>query len=62
MTITKHDGFAIVPKRCNKCNRLFWFESYDIYYKTVGIPQHLLRRTKCQECIAKERKNKEENE
>lgn len=26
MTITYYDKFAFIPKRCNKCNRLFIFE------------------------------------
>lgn len=55
MTITKHDGIAILPKRCNKCNRLFWLECYDTYYKEVGIEHYSLKRIKCMECIIKEK-------
>lgn len=33
MTITYYDHFAIVPKRCSKCNRLFWLEPYNIHYR-----------------------------
>ena len=51
MTITKHDGFSILPKRCNKCNRLFWLESYDVYYKEVGVQHYSLKQVKCLECI-----------
>ena len=51
MTITKHDGFAIIPKRCDKCNRLFWLEQYDIYYKEVGIEHYSLKQIECKECI-----------
>lgn len=54
MTITKHDGVAIIPKRCDKCNRLFWLELYDVYYKTVGIEQYSLKQIKCRECIKAE--------
>ena len=33
MTITYYDKFASLPKRYSKCNRLFIFEEYNIYYK-----------------------------
>ena len=52
MTITTFDKFAILPKRCNKCNRLFIFEPYDIYYKEVGISCNL-KQIKCRECKKK---------
>ena len=55
MTITRHDAIAIVPKRCDKCNRLFWLESYDIYYKTVGIGDYSFKQIKCLECIEKDK-------
>lgn len=51
MTITKYDRFAYTPKRCDKCNRLFWFEHYDIYYKEVGIEHYSLKHIKCKKCI-----------
>lgn len=54
MTITTHDRIAILPKRCNKCNRLFAFEPYDIYYKCVGIGLYSLRQIKCVKCTDKE--------
>lgn len=54
MTITKYDGLAIIPKRCDKCNRLFWLESYSIYYKEVGIESYSLKQIKCMECIKNE--------
>lgn len=47
MTITTHDCFAVLPKRCDKCNRLFWLEPYDIYYKEVGIEHYSLKQIKC---------------
>lgn len=47
MTITTHDCFAVFPKRCDKCNRLFWLEPYDIYYKEVGIEHYPIRHIKC---------------
>lgn len=53
MTITRWDGFAIIPKRCNKCNRLFWLEPFDIYFKEVGIEHRLLRQIRCKECDEK---------
>lgn len=47
MTITTHDCFAVLPKRCDRCNRLFWLEPYDIYYKEVGIEHYPIRHIKC---------------
>lgn len=54
MTISKYDKYAILPKRCNKCNRLFILEPYNIYYKQVGIPSYDLKQIKCLECINKQ--------
>ncbi len=54
MTITKHDGVAILPKRCDKCNRLFWLEPYNVFYKTVGIQSYSLKQIKCKKCVSKE--------
>lgn len=53
MTITKYDEVAILPKRCSRCNRLFWLESYNIFYKTVGIESYSLKQIECKECISK---------
>jgi hypothetical protein len=50
MTITNADGYAIIPKRCNVCNRLFWLEPYFIYYKIVGIDYYSLKQIKCKRC------------
>lgn len=38
MTITNYDSFALLPTRCDKCNRLFIFEPYDTFAKYTGIP------------------------
>ena len=51
MTITKHDRIAIIPTRCDYCNRLFIFEPYDIYYREVGIGY--FKQRKCLECVNK---------
>lgn len=51
MTITRYDGLAIIPKRCDICNRLFWLEFYNTYYKEVGIEHHSLKCIKCRECM-----------
>lgn len=60
MIITKYDGVAIFPKRCDRCNRLFWLESYNIFYKNVGIESYSLKQIECKECISKsESENKE---
>lgn len=53
MTITKYDGVAIIPKRCDKCNRLFWLEPYNISYKTVGVDSYSLEQIECKNCIGK---------
>ena len=56
MTITYYDKMAILPKRCNKCNRLFWLEPYNIFYKCVGvgIDCYSLKKIKCINCIIEE--------
>lgn len=56
MTITKHDGVAILPKRCDVCNRLFWLEPYNTFYETVGIAHYSLKQIKCNECECKAEK------
>lgn len=53
MTITRYDGVAIFPKRCDRCNRLFWLEPYNIFYKTVGIRDYFLKQIECKYCICK---------
>ena len=59
MTITTHDRIALLPKRCNKCNRLFIFEVYDFYYRTTLSGTVTL--IKCKECIQKERQCKNDD-
>lgn len=54
MTITRYDGIAILPKRCDKCNRLFWLEPYNIIYKHVLIGISPIKYIKCIECIERE--------
>lgn len=58
MTITRYDGMAILPKRCDKCNRLFWLEPYNTYYKTVLIGFGDIKFIKCIECIERESEDK----
>lgn len=55
MTITKYDRFAIIPKRCDKCNRLFWLEQYNVFYKNVGIGDYYLEQIECKNCAKKVR-------
>jgi Tfp pilus assembly protein PilZ len=55
MTITKYDRVAIIPKRCDICNRLFWLEPYNIYYKSLGIGANYVKEIDCRKC---EEKNK----
>ena len=56
MTITKFDKIAIIPKRCDKCNRLFWMEPYNVFYRVVGIEHYSLKHIKCKECVAMEKR------
>lgn len=56
MTLTKYDRFAIIPKRCDKCNRLFWLEGYNVFYKMVGVENYSLEQTECKECVKREDK------
>ena len=55
MTITKYDRFAIIPKRCDRCNRLFWLEQYNVFYKNVGIGDYYLEQIECKNCAKKVR-------
>lgn len=55
MTITIHDGFALTPKRCSKCNRLFVLEFYDNYYKQVGFGYLDVMQIECRKCKKKEK-------
>ena len=50
MTITTHDRIAILPKRCDKCNRLFWLEPYNVFYKNVGLWYTSLKQIECKKC------------
>ena len=54
MTITRYDRFAIVPKRCNKCYRLFWLEGYNTDSSIFG--NQVVELIKCKECIHNENK------
>ena len=58
MTITKYDRVAILPKRCSRCNRLFWLEPYNVYYMEVGVGRVSFERVKCSECVKAEQKEK----
>lgn len=50
MTIINYDKFALMPTRCNKCNRLFIFEPYDIYCKRYVMNCLTSYRVKCKKC------------
>ena len=60
MTITYYDKMAILPKRCNKCNRLFWLEPYNVFYKFAGIEQYPLECVECINCISEEENEEKE--
>ena len=51
MTITRYDGVAIIPKRCDICNRLFWLEPYNVTFKAVGLESISLPLIECRECM-----------
>lgn len=54
MTITYYDKFAFLPKRCSKCNRLFIFEEYNIYYKMATYDWDI-KQIKCKNCVDKDK-------
>ena len=63
MTLTRYDGVAIIPKRCDRCNRLFWLEPYNVTFKTVGIESISLPLIECRECMnQKERRTDEQTD
>ena len=43
--------FALFPKSCDKCGRIFIWERYDIFFKQVGIEYYSLKCVKCKECM-----------
>lgn len=55
MTITYYDRYAVIPKRCSKCNRLFLFEGYNFYYRELG--KDSIEMIKCKKCIDNNKKN-----
>ena len=50
MKITYYDKFALTPKRCSICNKLFWLEGYNYRVKFVGIEQYPLKLPVCHDC------------
>ncbi|MBO6243392.1 MAG: hypothetical protein J6O41_02335 [Clostridia bacterium] len=50
MKITYYDKFALTPKRCSICNKLFWLEWYNYRVKFVGIEQYPLELPVCHSC------------
>lgn len=55
MTITYADGFALVPKRCDECNRLFIFEGWwKINVKMLDVPGcPVIYDVECKNCHRK---------
>lgn len=51
MVITKYDSFAIVPKRCDKCNSLFIFEWYNWYVRYMSPDCAPFTVRICKRCI-----------
>lgn len=54
MTISYYDKYAIIPKRCSKCNRLFLFEGYNLFYRELG--RDSIEMIKCKKCIDNNKK------
>ena len=53
MILTKYDKFALLPKRCNKCNSLFWLEPYNVFYRSLPTSPEL-EFCKCSRCVSNE--------
>ena len=53
MTITKYDRIAIIPRRCECCNRLFIFEPYNFHYRYVFVTGASIKYIKCKRCEIK---------
>lgn len=59
MTLSRHDKFAFVPKRCDKCNRLFIFEPYNTWHKWIWCPGcSSIEMIECKECEEKKIRDK----
>ena len=54
MKITYYDKFALIPKRCSICNKLFWLEWYNYRVKLVGIEMYPLELPVCHSCAEEE--------
>jgi hypothetical protein len=54
MTIMRYDKVAILPVRCDYCNRLFWLESYKTVSRLVVTENYSTTYVKCKECINRE--------
>lgn len=54
MKITYYDKFALIPKRCSICNKLFWLEWYNYRVKFVGIEMYPLELPVCRSCADEE--------
>ena len=50
MTLYK---FALIPKTCDKCDRIFIFERYFTYTRMMGIECHDVKFIECKNCHEK---------
>lgn len=57
MTISMYDKFALLPTKCDKCNRLFIFEWYNVYCREVS-PFSEIKIIKCEKCLKKDKDNR----
>lgn len=57
MTISMYDKFALLPTKCDKCNRLFIFEWYNVYRREIS-PFSEIKIIKCEKCLKKDKDNR----
>ena len=50
--------FALIPKTCDICDRMFIFEKYFTFPKMVGIEQKSIKLIECKKCHEKNKNNK----
>lgn len=63
MTITRYDGYSVLPKRCSVCGRLFLFEPCKEYYIFEPDNEYYsLKQIECFECIQKYNERKRGDE
>lgn len=62
MTLMRYDKFALLPKRCYRCNRLFWLEPYNVYERDIAPSVSILKMIICEECLKEKEKKRNDNQ